>query len=164
MTVLRPRHGYKVFEGHSHYCVIGSEGWKEVADYALEWAVEHAAVRPAVGAHLLQLTRDTGYIYRFRSGNERQLEEIHQDQAAYKDLEPPAPQNTHRSSSFPRLGSRIRNTACPSQCPSTPHDESARCRTQNRNLMLAAPDLRVPRLSAQPPAVARSTNWRNRGL
>ncbi|HET9965238.1 MAG TPA: hypothetical protein VFQ10_07580 [Rubrobacter sp.] len=48
MTVLRPRHDYKVFEGRSHYCVIGSEGWKEVADYALEWAVEHAAVRPAV--------------------------------------------------------------------------------------------------------------------
>ena len=34
---------YKEFEGRSHYGVIGGEGWEEVADYALEWAVEHAA-------------------------------------------------------------------------------------------------------------------------
>ena len=38
---------YKEFEGRSHYSVIGGEGWEEVADYALEWAVEHAAQRPA---------------------------------------------------------------------------------------------------------------------
>jgi len=25
---------------------IGQEGWEEVADYALEWATEHAATRP----------------------------------------------------------------------------------------------------------------------
>ena len=37
---------YKEFEGRSHYSVIGGEGWEEVADYALEWAVEHAQ-RPA---------------------------------------------------------------------------------------------------------------------
>jgi pimeloyl-ACP methyl ester carboxylesterase len=37
---------YKEFEGRSHYGVIGGEGWEEVADYALEWAVEHAK-RPA---------------------------------------------------------------------------------------------------------------------
>ena len=37
---------YKEFEGRSHYSVIAGEGWEEVADYALEWAVEHAA-RPA---------------------------------------------------------------------------------------------------------------------
>jgi hypothetical protein len=35
--------GAKEFEGRSHYSVIGGEGWEEVADYALEWAVEHAA-------------------------------------------------------------------------------------------------------------------------
>ena len=33
---------YKEFEGRSHYSVIGGEGWEEVADYALEWAEEHA--------------------------------------------------------------------------------------------------------------------------
>ena len=33
---------YKEFEGRSHYSVIGGEGWEEVADYALDWAVEHA--------------------------------------------------------------------------------------------------------------------------
>jgi pimeloyl-ACP methyl ester carboxylesterase len=33
---------YKEFEGRSHYTVIGGEGWEEVADYALEWATEHA--------------------------------------------------------------------------------------------------------------------------
>ncbi len=33
---------YKEFPGRSHYSVIGGEGWEEVADYALEWAVEHA--------------------------------------------------------------------------------------------------------------------------
>jgi pimeloyl-ACP methyl ester carboxylesterase len=38
---------YKEFEGRSHYSVIGGEGWEEVADYALDWAVEHAAKQPA---------------------------------------------------------------------------------------------------------------------
>jgi hypothetical protein len=33
---------YKEFPSRSHYSVIGGEGWEEVADYALEWAVEHA--------------------------------------------------------------------------------------------------------------------------
>jgi hypothetical protein len=33
---------YKEFPGRSHYSVIGHEGWEEVADYALEWATEHA--------------------------------------------------------------------------------------------------------------------------
>src|SRR5918995_7059944 len=37
---------YKEFEGRSHYSVIGGEGWEGVADYALDWAVEHAK-RPA---------------------------------------------------------------------------------------------------------------------
>src|SRR5215212_1169625 len=36
---------YKEFEGRSHY-TVGQEGWEEVADYALEWAEEHAK-RPA---------------------------------------------------------------------------------------------------------------------
>ena len=35
--------GFKVFPGRSHY-TLGQEGWEEVADYALDWAVEHAAV------------------------------------------------------------------------------------------------------------------------
>jgi pimeloyl-ACP methyl ester carboxylesterase len=38
---------YKEFPGRSHYSVIGHEGWEEVADYALDWAVEHAVIRPA---------------------------------------------------------------------------------------------------------------------
>jgi pimeloyl-ACP methyl ester carboxylesterase len=36
---------YKEFAGRSHY-TVGQDGWEEVADYALEWAVEHAK-RPA---------------------------------------------------------------------------------------------------------------------
>ena len=32
---------YKEFEGRSHF-TVGQDGWEEVADYALEWAVEHA--------------------------------------------------------------------------------------------------------------------------
>ena len=36
---------YKEFPGRSHY-TVGEDGWEEVADYALEWAVEHAK-RPA---------------------------------------------------------------------------------------------------------------------
>ena len=32
---------YKEFEGRSHY-TVGQDGWEEVADYALEWAVDHA--------------------------------------------------------------------------------------------------------------------------
>ncbi|MBA3636850.1 MAG: hypothetical protein M3Q62_01990 [Actinomycetota bacterium] len=37
---------YKGFEGRSHY-TVGQEGWEEVADYALEWATEHATTRSA---------------------------------------------------------------------------------------------------------------------
>ena len=33
---------YKEFPGRSHY-TLGQEGWEEVADYALDWAVSHAA-------------------------------------------------------------------------------------------------------------------------
>jgi pimeloyl-ACP methyl ester carboxylesterase len=33
---------FKNFPGRSHY-TLGQEGWEEVADYALDWAVEHAA-------------------------------------------------------------------------------------------------------------------------
>jgi pimeloyl-ACP methyl ester carboxylesterase len=36
---------YHEFEGRSHY-TVGQDGWEEVADYALEWALEHAK-RPA---------------------------------------------------------------------------------------------------------------------
>lgn len=36
---------YKEFEGRSHYSVIGGEGWEEVADYALDWAKQHAVAR-----------------------------------------------------------------------------------------------------------------------
>ncbi len=32
---------YKEFPGRSHF-TIGQEGWEEVADYALDWATEHA--------------------------------------------------------------------------------------------------------------------------
>jgi len=32
---------YKEFPGRAHF-TIGQEGWEEVADYALDWAVEHA--------------------------------------------------------------------------------------------------------------------------
>jgi pimeloyl-ACP methyl ester carboxylesterase len=38
---------YKEFPGRSHF-IIGQEGWEEVADYALDWAVEHARAQ-AVG-------------------------------------------------------------------------------------------------------------------
>ena len=37
---------YKEFPGRSHY-TVGQDGWEEVADYALEWALEHASPRPA---------------------------------------------------------------------------------------------------------------------
>jgi alpha-beta hydrolase superfamily lysophospholipase len=33
---------YKEFPGRSHY-TVGQPGWEEVADYALDWAVNHAA-------------------------------------------------------------------------------------------------------------------------
>jgi pimeloyl-ACP methyl ester carboxylesterase len=33
---------YKEFPGRSHF-IIGQDGWEEVADYALRWAVDHAA-------------------------------------------------------------------------------------------------------------------------
>ena len=39
---------YKEFPGRSHY-TVGQDGWEEVADYALNWAVEHAK-RPAAEA------------------------------------------------------------------------------------------------------------------
>ena len=34
---------FKTFPGRSHY-TLGQAGWEEVADYALDWAVEHASV------------------------------------------------------------------------------------------------------------------------
>ncbi len=37
---------YKEFPGRSHY-TVGQEGWEEVADYALDWAVRHSGVRAA---------------------------------------------------------------------------------------------------------------------
>jgi pimeloyl-ACP methyl ester carboxylesterase len=37
---------YKEFPDRSHY-TVGQAGWEEVADYALEWAEEHAVTRPA---------------------------------------------------------------------------------------------------------------------
>jgi len=37
---------YKEFPGRSHF-TVGQDGWEEVADYALEWATEHATARPA---------------------------------------------------------------------------------------------------------------------
>ena len=43
---------YKEFAGRTHF-LAGQEGWEEVADYALDWALRHArngsAGRPAVG-------------------------------------------------------------------------------------------------------------------
>jgi pimeloyl-ACP methyl ester carboxylesterase len=33
---------FKEFQGRSHY-TLGQEGWEEVADYALDWAVSHIA-------------------------------------------------------------------------------------------------------------------------
>jgi pimeloyl-ACP methyl ester carboxylesterase len=39
---------YKEFPGRSHF-TVGEEGWEEVADFALEWALEHA-VAPARAA------------------------------------------------------------------------------------------------------------------
>ena len=32
---------YKEFPGRSHY-ILGQDDWQEVADFALEWAVNHA--------------------------------------------------------------------------------------------------------------------------
>ena len=33
---------YREFPGRSHF-TVGQEGWEAVADYAIEWAVKHAA-------------------------------------------------------------------------------------------------------------------------
>jgi pimeloyl-ACP methyl ester carboxylesterase len=38
---------YHEFPGRSHF-TIGQDGWEEIADYALEWAVQHAASRASV--------------------------------------------------------------------------------------------------------------------
>jgi len=35
---------YKEYPGRSHY-TLGQDGWEEVADYALSWAIRHAAAR-----------------------------------------------------------------------------------------------------------------------
>jgi alpha-beta hydrolase superfamily lysophospholipase len=37
---------FKEFPGRAHY-TIGQDGWEEVADYALDWALEHARLRAA---------------------------------------------------------------------------------------------------------------------
>ena len=33
---------FHAFEGRSHF-TIGQDGWEEVADYALDWAMQHAS-------------------------------------------------------------------------------------------------------------------------
>ena len=38
---------YKEYAHHTHF-VLGEEGWSEVADYAINWAVKHARVAEAV--------------------------------------------------------------------------------------------------------------------
>jgi alpha-beta hydrolase superfamily lysophospholipase len=38
---------YKEFPGRSHF-TVGQPGWEEVADYALDWASEHAKASPAM--------------------------------------------------------------------------------------------------------------------
>lgn len=52
MTVTNTMSEDQAFEAYSRYAVpgpgrshfiIGQKGWEEVADYALRWAVEHAA-------------------------------------------------------------------------------------------------------------------------
>jgi hypothetical protein len=43
-SVYQPRSSWTTATGRRG--VIGGEGWEEVADYALEWAVEHAAKQP----------------------------------------------------------------------------------------------------------------------
>jgi pimeloyl-ACP methyl ester carboxylesterase len=40
---------YKEFPGRSHF-TLGQDGWEEVADYALDWAVEHARGRDVTPA------------------------------------------------------------------------------------------------------------------
>jgi pimeloyl-ACP methyl ester carboxylesterase len=42
---------YKEFPERSHY-TLGEPGWEEVADYALDWAVENANVRPGTAEAL----------------------------------------------------------------------------------------------------------------
>jgi alpha-beta hydrolase superfamily lysophospholipase len=37
---------FKEFLGRAHH-TLGQDGWEDVADYALEWAQEHATTRPA---------------------------------------------------------------------------------------------------------------------
>lgn len=38
---------FKEFPGRAHYSIIAGEGWEEVADYALDWAVQAAQQGPA---------------------------------------------------------------------------------------------------------------------
>jgi pimeloyl-ACP methyl ester carboxylesterase len=38
----KPVAEYTEFAGRTHY-ILGEEGWEEVADYSLEWAVQHAS-------------------------------------------------------------------------------------------------------------------------
>ena len=39
---------YQEFPGRSHF-TLGQDGWEEVADFALDWAVEHASVPATTG-------------------------------------------------------------------------------------------------------------------
>lgn len=40
--------GYREFAGRTHY-ILGQDGWQEVADYALDWAVRHASAGVRAG-------------------------------------------------------------------------------------------------------------------
>jgi hypothetical protein len=47
MTPLSWEKWVERFAGRSHF-LVGEPGWEEVADYALDWAVAHAATPAAV--------------------------------------------------------------------------------------------------------------------
>ena len=51
---------YEEFPLRSHF-TLGEEGWEQVADYALTWAIENAAAPPARD-HLTGLTTATGLL------------------------------------------------------------------------------------------------------
>ena len=46
---------YKVFPGRSHW-TCGEPGWEEVADYALDWAAEHAGMGTGASASAAKTT------------------------------------------------------------------------------------------------------------
>jgi hypothetical protein len=96
----------------------------ETANYGAVPTSDDAAIPADVENFFDKYSRGMKIVVEGAQADKHQLDEMQQDQAAYKDLEPPVPQKTHPSP-FPRLGLRYRKASY--SLAASPLRTEARC-------------------------------------